>query len=638
MKKWFLALVLILLSGLAAYFVYQNRPEKKYARHIIKARLYAKENNFQAAHQEYVRAFEHKGGFVPYANLEVMHLENAWRKQLGKPDEALENTRRFLDAYPDNLGGLMAYGELGFDLGRTELALPALQAILDIDSLHFSARLLLAQIRTHQGRLDLASEQLRQLRHSYPDSLAVLLPLAYNLLLRGQVQEARHLLRDLSHQPLSASRARLYLVDSYLLEGNVDSAQAALDVWKVEDTAFTLPVDVRKARLFALAGEPKKAVAALKPHLQPRRESPHALAEIAILHAMQGRIDSALVAYDKMGERDPSLLAESDLNRMLLFLSQGSPAQALKILGSLEFRGVDSKSLVNLRIAAQMAMDDLESAEQTAASADDPISARFLLQYLRPPALVSKWAKVQFFERNKQTLGVAKAMADLLLRHPENEIVKGLVASDHLRNGRWREASRFLASLKNPSLPQKVDLVEVHLKLGDLRHALTGAERLVEEYPSQPGLSLLLADISHRAGFPDKAIKNWKRELEIQPGNLICLNNLAWELGVRQGRLREAAIYHEALRKQAFADPRIYDTLGWLSALMGNTQEAEEFLRRALTLTPDQPSVLYRLARVRLLAGDSQAARSVLEAAFATPWDFPEKVQARSLRDSLHAL
>ncbi len=96
MKKWFLALSLLVLLGVAAYIIRQNLPEKRYARHIVKARLYAKENNFQAAQVEYVRAFENKGGFVPYATLEVLHLENAWRKQLGKPDEALENTRRFI--------------------------------------------------------------------------------------------------------------------------------------------------------------------------------------------------------------------------------------------------------------------------------------------------------------------------------------------------------------------------------------------------------------------------------------------------------------------------------------------------------------------------------------------------------------
>ncbi len=171
-----------------------------------------------------------------------------------------------------------------------------------------------------------------------------------------------------------------------------------------------------------------------------------------------------------------------------------------------------------------------------------------------------------------------------------------------------------------------------------MREALTQGEKLIIEYPSQSGLSLLMADIHYKAGSPDMAIAYWKRELEFEPGNLICLNNLAWELGVRQGRFSEAKVYHEALRKRAFADPRIFDTLGWLSALMGKTDEAGDHLQKALLMAPDQPSVLYRLARVRLLAGDAEGARATVEKAFSSPWPFPENAEALRFRDSLSTL
>src|SRR5688572_11670464 len=99
MKK-FLPLLLLPILAIAAYLIWQNLPNKRYARHLIKARLYSQENNLTAARLEYEKAYSVKGKYTPWADLEVLTLTNRAHIQNKNFPEALHNTKMFVKEYP----------------------------------------------------------------------------------------------------------------------------------------------------------------------------------------------------------------------------------------------------------------------------------------------------------------------------------------------------------------------------------------------------------------------------------------------------------------------------------------------------------------------------------------------------------
>jgi tetratricopeptide (TPR) repeat protein len=177
MKKLLLIAPIPVIAA-AAFVIWQNLPEKRFAKHLTKARLFAKENNLSAARLEYEKAFEAQGGWTPYASIEVLNLTNRMALQDGKPQEALANTKMFVQKFTTNKEGKLLLAQLAFQMGETEAAFGALNELFAQDPWNFPARLLLTNVRAKQGRLDLAEQQLRYLYGKYPDSVQALLPLA----------------------------------------------------------------------------------------------------------------------------------------------------------------------------------------------------------------------------------------------------------------------------------------------------------------------------------------------------------------------------------------------------------------------------------------------------------------------------
>src|SRR3954468_22791561 len=101
MKK-ILLIAPIPVLAIGALLVWKNLPQKRFAKHVTKARLYAKEGNLTAARIEYEKGYSAQGAYTPYVSLEVLNLANRLSIQDGKPREALENTQKFVAAHKTN--------------------------------------------------------------------------------------------------------------------------------------------------------------------------------------------------------------------------------------------------------------------------------------------------------------------------------------------------------------------------------------------------------------------------------------------------------------------------------------------------------------------------------------------------------
>ena len=78
------------------------------------------------------------------------------------------------------------------------------------------------------------------------------------------------------------------------------------------------------------------------------------------------------------------------------------------------------------------------------------------------------------------------------------------------------------------------------------------------------------------AGEPALAAEQYRRIIALQPNNPIALNNLAYDMAVREKKPAEALPMARKALALAPREPTILDTVGWIEFLLGNTAEAAE--------------------------------------------------------------
>jgi tetratricopeptide (TPR) repeat protein len=633
MKKILLAvLALVLLAG-AAFLIRQNLPTKRYARHLVKARLFVREKNYTAARLEYEQAFNATDGFTPYASLEVLNFTNQLNQQEGKLPEALANTKKYLELHPESKDGKLILAQLAFQLGEAETAFEAIRSVLDQDPNYFPGRLLLTQVRTKQGRLDLAEEQLRYLYKAYPESVTTLLPLAENMLRQGRVGEARGFVQAALKDHPNNNNARVMLLDSYLMDGKADSAQAALDEWLQRDSSLVLPVRIRQAQIQAMTGKFAEAEATLTPFLEDREENAPAFFEMALIKAKQEEYDSAITFYIKMSELNAANAAQPLMLTIYLNFKNGNPAKALETLKTLMIKnkGGELPTLMGIAFLA-LGQDN----KLTALIDEQPDSLKagfqtFIDQMQRDKEFVGQWALVNYYTILRQPRFASGAIEALYKRWPKNKLAMTLWSSQLAALNRYAEAAKLLEQVPDRNFQQQVTLVGFYVRAKMDGKIVPLAQELLSGHPKAKGLNLFLGDYWMGHGDKPKALAYYEAELAIEPDNIVALNNLAWEYGITQGNLEKAKPYVEKLKAKKMLDPRILDTIGWVLARNGQGAEAERYFQTALNMIPDHPSFQYHYSFVLSQLGKKEESRKYLQASLASKLPFDERKDAEKL-------
>ena len=94
-----------------------------------------------------------------------------------------------------------------------------------------------------------------------------------------------------------------------------------------------------------------------------------------------------------------------------------------------------------------------------------------------------------------------------------------------------------------------------------------------------------------RLGQFEKSDKDLLNSLEINPNDAYVLNYLAYSWLERNYKIDTSIIMLEKAYKQKKNDPYILDSVGWAYYLVGDLIKAEQFLREAIKLMPDDPIV-----------------------------------------------
>lgn len=116
--------------------------------------------------------------------------------------------------------------------------------------------------------------------------------------------------------------------------------------------------------------------------------------------------------------------------------------------------------------------------------------------------------------------------------------------------------------------------------------------------------------LAERLGDPAGLETDLRSILQREPENAMALNALGYTLADRNERLDEARQLIEQAHKLKPEDPAILDSLGWVHYRLGNTELAEDLLRRAFNAFADA-EVAAHLGEVLWQQGKHQEARNI---------------------------
>lgn len=189
--------------------------------------------------------------------------------------------------------------------------------------------------------------------------------------------------------------------------------------------------------------------------------------------------------------------------------------------------------------------------------------------------------------------------------------------------------------VRNPELAVQLYVVEGELlvEAGAVQQAMDLYDSVLEETPDNTDLLYARALLAEKLDRLEQTEQDLRRVLELEPDNAPALNALGYTLADRTERHREALIYIEKALALRPEDPAILDSMGWVQYRLGNLEQAEQYLRRALEQVRDA-EIAAHLGEVLWRQGRQDEARRVWEAAREADADNPvlERTMQRFLQ------
>jgi Tfp pilus assembly protein PilF len=176
------------------------------------------------------------------------------------------------------------------------------------------------------------------------------------------------------------------------------------------------------------------------------------------------------------------------------------------------------------------------------------------------------------------------------------------------------------------------------LARGNRPDGIKALEETVALAPKAVGARLVLAVLYESDNRPDPAMEQYKQILELDPNNVITLNNFAFSLAVRRGQPKEALSYAQRALALAPSSGSILDTLAWIEHLTGDDVSAARKLAEAIRLTPGDADIRLHAAIVYAQNGARTSAELELKEALRLNPALEKSEDVKALRAKLAAL
>lgn len=147
-------------------------------------------------------------------------------------------------------------------------------------------------------------------------------------------------------------------------------------------------------------------------------------------------------------------------------------------------------------------------------------------------------------------------------------------------------------------------------------------DQALEQFPGDTNLLYTRAMLAEKRGDLGGLERDLRSIIEREPDNATALNALGYTLADRTTRYDEAKALIEQAHKLNPEDAATLDSMGWVNYRMGNLEDAERYLRAALSKFPDH-EVAAHLGEVLWAQGKQREARKVWSEALDAQPDSP---------------
>ena len=135
---------------------------------------------------------------------------------------------------------------------------------------------------------------------------------------------------------------------------------------------------------------------------------------------------------------------------------------------------------------------------------------------------------------------------------------------------------------------------------------------------------------------PDAAIGQYEKVLQLDPANIIALNDLAYVLADTGRDPDRALMLAQKVKSMASSSASVDDTIGWAYYKKGMYRASLDYLNRAAT--GGTPIRKCHLAMTYIQIGDKQKASVLVQAALKEDPNLPEAQKALQLMSANRAI
>jgi len=509
---------------------------------------------------------------------------------------------------------------------RNEAVLPeaetALRAALADRGDDPSLRMALVQILHRLGKIDEAEAEIAELRATHGDSPQLVAYHAQLLRDLGRDQDAVKLYAECAAAGGGeAAGCRASLVDLLVELGRAGEAGEVMLGWLDDQDLDQL---MRAASLLYEGGRYQKALRTVQRVLRQAPDSPKARTLEAMLLSSAGRYGEAAEQLRNLVQKDKENI---DLIVALSWAlaNNGDLKQARKWIDrGWQLATADSESPVATRVALTGARMELVGGHSSLARnwldrIDDPNLAGAELVYLLADS----------YRRDQQW---SEGIAALLRLQPRltgraRQQARAYEAEFRLRIDDPRAWTTMRALLDSDEFADNLLALQVLQSLERWADVDQETERILARVPDDRNVMFIRAAAMERLGRVDEAESLFQKLVESDPSDAASANYLGY-MWADHGRNLEEAL--RLISQAVAAEPEnsaYLDSLGWVHYRLGDLEQAEYWLQRAVDFGGADGTVLAHLGEVMLQRGDTDQARRLLQQAFDLGCEHPDRVQ-----------